>query len=71
MIVSHCAPRVGVERGHVDHVLEGAARSREHGGEIGEGELDLLGEIRLGRPVWRLPTWPETNKKPPERIAAE
>ena len=69
--VSHWVPGIGVEGGHVHDVVERAAGGLQHGAEIVEGELDLLFELRLGRAVSRLPTWPETNRRSPERIAAE
>ena len=42
--------RIGVETGHVDHIVKRAARRLQHGIEIVEGKLNLLFEIRFGRP---------------------
>ena len=63
--------RIGVERGHVDDVVERAAGGLQHRREIVEGKLDLLFEDRLGRPVLAAADLARDEQKSPERIAAE
>ncbi len=60
-----------MERGHVDDVVEGATSGLQHCAEIAEGEPHLRLEVGLGRAILAAATWPETNRRSPERVAAE